>query len=107
MNVKNALAKIKELVVDMEQQNARERLISYSIIRSLLYELDEVAEIKAIQNYAVYRHELLWSCKHICGFGDGDEHSASQHAQWAASSVDKLKSAQCFDVQNIKQKLLP
>jgi len=107
MNVKKALTKMQELVRDMAQQDARERLISYSIVKTIMHELDEVAELRAIPNYAVYRHELLWSCKSICGLGDGDNHSANQHSLWASCAIDKLKSVQCFDIFNIKQKLTP
>lgn len=107
MNVKKALTTMQELVSDMEKQNARERLISYSIIRTIMHELDEIAKLHAVPNYVVYRHELLWSCKSICGLGDGDSQSLNQHSLWALGTIEKLKSAQCFDVLNIKQKLRP
>jgi hypothetical protein len=107
MKIKYALSKTNDIILEMEKQNTRERLISYSIITAILNDLDKIAEEKETPNYEFYRHELLWSCKSMCGLDDGNGHSANQHTILALEAIDKLKSVNCFDVLNLKQKISP
>ncbi len=107
IKIKYALSKTNDIILEMEKQNARERLISYSIITAIVSDLDKIAEENKTPNYEVYRHELLWSCKSMCGLDDDNGYSANQHTTLALDAVDKLKSVHCFDVLNLKQKTKP
>lgn len=107
MKIKYALSKANDIILQMEKEDTRERLISYSIITAILKDLDEIADETENPNYELYKQELLWSCKSICGLDDGNGHSAHQHTVWALAAIAKLKSVHCFDVLNLKKKIIP
>ncbi|MDF2636432.1 MAG: hypothetical protein K0R78_3306 [Pelosinus sp.] len=100
MIIKNALQKIEGIVRGLKIKDIDERLLSYSTIVTLLNRIEEVAKNQRIPNYIIYRSDLLESCEALCELDDNKGHDDGQHLGRALSAIAKLRSYQCFNVDN-------
>lgn len=100
MIIKKALEKIEGLVRGLKNKNMDERLLSYSAIVALLYRIEEVTKDQRIPNYIIYRIDLLESCEALSELDDNHDYSDGQHLGRALSAIGKLRSYQCFNVDN-------
>lgn len=100
MNTKLALEKVHDIVLGIKDEDTKERLISYSVISTIMRSLDKFAEENNTPNYEIYKHELLWSCEALAGLDIGNNHEDSNHITWALSAIQKLESIHCFNVNN-------
>ncbi len=100
MIIKNALEKIEGLVRGLKNKNMDERLLSYSAIVALLNRIEEITKDQRIPNYIIYRTDLLESCEALSELDDNNGYSDGQHLGRALSAIGKLRSYQCFNVDN-------
>jgi hypothetical protein len=100
MVIKNGLDKIKEIVRGFKIKTIDERLLSYTVIVTILSQIEETIKDKKIPNYKIYKHDLLWSCEALCELDDDDGRPEGEHIGRALMAVDRLRSVQCFNVDN-------
>jgi hypothetical protein len=100
MMIKNGLDKIKDIVRGFKTKNIDERLFSYTVIVAILGQIEETVKDKNFPNYKIYKQDLLWSCEVLCNLDDGDGRPEGEHIGRALMAVDKLRSVQCFNVDN-------
>jgi hypothetical protein len=100
MIIKNGLNKIKDIVRGFKMKNIDERLVSYTVIVTILSQIEEIIKDNSFPNYKIYKHDLLWSCEILCELDNGDSHLEGEHIGRALMAVDRLGSVQCFNVDN-------
>jgi len=100
MIIKNGLDKIKEIVRGFKTKNTEERLLAYTVIVTILSQIEETIKDKNFPNYKIYKHDLLWNSEALCDLDDGDGCPEGEHIGKALMAVDKLRSVQCFNVDN-------
>lgn len=100
MIIKNGLETIKEIVRGIKTKNIDERLFSYTVIVTILNQIEEVVKDKNFPNYKIYKHDLVWSCEALCDLVDGAGRPEGEHIGRALMAVEQLKSVQCFNVDN-------
>lgn len=98
MKIESALNELEEIVIDMKNQNIRERLVSYSVITAIINGLDKIAETSdiPISMYKEYKQEFMWSCETICGLDDGNDLGEERHVMFALGAISKMKTGCCF-----------
>ncbi len=100
MKIKNSLDRIKDIVRGFKTKDIDERLLSYTVIITILGQIEEVIKDNTFPNYKIYKRDLLGSCEVLCGLDDGDGRPEGEHIGRAFLAVDQLKSVQCFNVDN-------
>ena len=63
MIIKKGLDRIKEIVRGFKNQNRDERLISYTIIVTILNQIEETVKDKYFPNYKIYKQSSYFSKK--------------------------------------------
>lgn len=97
MQVEYALEQLETLVRELDEQDLRERLTTYSIILAILSQLKKKVQDVHWSEYEAIERELLWSCEALCGLDDGNEQEDERHVMWAMASIIKLKDSPCFN----------
>ena len=98
MNIARTLDIIEKLINSMIEKADTDRLQVYSIIRTLILDIEKYNEQN---NYpkAIIKEKidsLLWNCQSIAKLDDGNKHSDQQHHSWAIDSIQAIKGPHGF-----------
>lgn len=100
MIIKNALQKIEEIVRSLKNKEINDRLLSYSIIVTIIGQIDDMVKDQKFPNYIIYKHDLLQGCEVLCGLDDNNDIDDAQYIGGALAAVRKMGSYSCFNVDN-------
>ena len=99
MTIKSILKEVEDLVRDLKNKDAKERLVSYHAILALLGRIEESVKGESYPNYLIYKDDLVKACEALCGVAsDGEE--AQYIIGGALATVRKMGSYTCFNVDN-------
>ena len=100
MIIKNALKKIEEIVHSLKNKDLDERLLSYTIIVTIITRIDDIVKDQKYPNYIIYKKDLLQGCEVMCGLDDHKNIDEAQYIGGALAAVRKMGSYSCFNVDN-------
>lgn len=100
MTIKSILKEVEDLVRDLKNKDAKERLVSYHAILALLGRIEESVKGESYPNYLIYKDDLVKACEKLCTLADHGGAEEGQYIGGALATVRKMGSYSCFNVDN-------
>jgi len=100
MTIKNVLQTIEEMVRNLKNNDADEKLVSYITIGTLLSRIEENTKDSNYPNYKIYKQDLLACCEVLCGIEKNKAYDDGEQTGRALLAIRKMGSYSCFNVDN-------